>query len=179
MPEDKEFKILIENLSVSYWQFCLNEIMHEKIGGQIYKDFVSFWGTTLLGLESSYMLGLAKFFDKPKELDETISIYYFLDFEQKEIIGKLRKIRNKLLTHIDKKTALTKDTFMKELGLTFSDISTLFDTAIDLVDKIKGKFGIIWDVKKHFREGGEEIKKEFEAWFDVFQKGFINSQPKL
>jgi len=37
MTKSKEFEILVENLLFSYRQLCLNEIMHEKVGG----DFIT------------------------------------------------------------------------------------------------------------------------------------------
>lgn len=178
MDKSKEFEMLIKNLSLAYYQFCLNEIMHEKVAGKIFTDFQLLWTVTLLGLEEAYLLGLAKFFDRPKELDETISIYYFFDFNQNELINKLKMIRNKMIVHLDKKLAL-KTGFLDELRLTKGDIESLFVTAITAVDQIKKNFGVIEDLKLEFELKKAETRHWFNEWFDVFKKEIPHSETEV
>ena len=73
MNKAEDFGILVNNLLFAYRQFCLNRVMHEKVDGEAYKKFAPTWNTLLLSLEEGYLLGLAKVFDKPKELEDTIS----------------------------------------------------------------------------------------------------------
>ena len=146
--------------------------MHEMVKDEIWKKHLFFWNVTLIGLEEAYLLGLSKFFDRPSELDQTISIYYFIDSGKKELVSKLKKTRNKMLVHDDKKTTLNKGTFLQELGLNKSDIISLFELAIELIDEIKGKFGIVTNIKQYFEHEKEKARKDFETWFEVFKKGF-------
>lgn len=142
MNKQKEFEILVKSLALAHHHFSLNQIIHEEIGGKLYADHKFFWNTIQLGLEQSYLLGLAKFFERPKELDETISVYYFFDFGHNDLINKLKKIRNKMISHHDKK--VTNPSFLEDLKMTPEDVKILFNLATEAVEKLKADFGYVW-----------------------------------
>lgn len=168
MKKAKEFDLLVKNLSLAHYHFCLNQIIHEKVGGDVFEQHRFVWTVVLLGLEEAYLLGLAKFFDRPKELDETVSIYYFFDFNQNELIKKLRTIRNKMIVHFDKKLG-TQEGFLNEMRLNGGDIQSLFATAFAALEQIKGNFGVNTDFKIEFELQKEEARHWFEQWFQAFQ----------
>ncbi|MEK7505706.1 MAG: hypothetical protein AAB597_02320 [Patescibacteria group bacterium] len=142
MNKQKEFEILVKSLALAHHHSSLNQIIHEEIGGKLYEDHKVFWDVVQLGLEQSYLLGLAKFFERPKELDETISVYYFFDFGHNDLINRLKKIRNKMISHHDKK--VTESSFLKELRISPDDVKLLFRLATEAVEKLKADFGYIW-----------------------------------
>ena len=170
--KDKSFEVLVENLSLAYNQFCLNRVIHEKVADSFYSDFSYTWNVILWGLEESYFLGLVKIFDKPRN----ISIYRFMDYEFQqhgETITKLREFRNKMLVHLDFKKMLEKDKFIEELNFKSdrSDIESLFNKLIELVDQIKTDFGFSEDLKLRFKQEKDDTRKQFIDWFNIFQKG--------
>jgi len=176
MAKTKEFEILIENLLFSYRQLCLNEIMHEKVGGDFYSKFIPTWNTILLSLEKDYLLGLAKIFEVPQKFKETISIYYFLDYKLSnydELIGRITNIRNKMFAHLDVKKMLLRDEFLKENAININEIKSLFDVAIKIVNQIKENFEFNQDLRQAFDQISKDTRSEFDEWFKIFQKGFI------
>jgi hypothetical protein len=142
MDKQKEFEILVKGLALAHHHFSLNEIIHAEISGKLYEEHQFFWNTIQLGLEQSYLVGLAKFFERPKELDETISVYYFFDFGHNDLINKLKKIRNKMVSHHDKK--ITEVSFLEELKMDREDIRKLFKIATEAVEKLKEDFGYVY-----------------------------------
>lgn len=142
MNKQKEFEILVRSLALAHHHFSLNQIIHKEISGKLYEDHKMFWNVVQLGLEQSYLLGLAKFFERPKELDETISVYYFFDFGHNDLINRLKKIRNKMISHHDKK--VTQSSFLEELRISPDDVKLLFSLATEAVEKLKADFGYVW-----------------------------------
>ena len=178
MTKSKEFEILVENLLFSYRQLCLNEIMHEKVGGDFYNKFIPTWNTILLSLEKDYLLGLAKIFEVPKKFKETISIYYFLDYKLSnydESIERITNLRNKMFAHLDVKKMLVREEFLKENAMNIAEVKSLFDIAIEIVDQIKENFEFNQDLKQISNQIVKDTRSEFEEWFKVFRKGFIMS----
>lgn len=176
MTKTKEFEILVENLLFSYRQLCLNEIMHEKVGGDIYNKFIPTWNTILLSLEKDYLLGLAKIFEVPKKFKETISIYYFLDYKlsnYEELIERITNLRNKMFAHLDVKKMLVREEFLKENAININEVKSLFNIAIEIVNQIKENFESTQDLKQISSQITKDIRNEFDEWFKVFQKGFI------
>lgn len=142
MNKQKEFEILVKSLALAHHHFFLNQIIHEEIRGRLYEDYKVFWDVVQLGLEQSYLLGLSKFFERPRELDETISVYYFFDFGYNDLISRLKKIRNKMISHHDKKAA--ESSFLEELRISPDDVRLLFRLATEAVEKLKADFGYVW-----------------------------------
>lgn len=142
MNKQSEFEILVKSLALAHHHFSLNQIIHREVKGDLYKNNKVLWDVIQLGLEQSYLLGLAKFFERPKELDETISIYYFFDFGHNELLNRLQRIRNKMISHHDKK--ITKPSFLEDLKMDADDVKLLFRLATEAIEKLKADFGYIW-----------------------------------
>lgn len=142
MNKQNEFEILVKGLALAHHHFSLNQIIHQEIKGKSYKDHKIFWDVVQLGLEQSYLLGLAKFFERPRDLNETISVYYFFDFGHNKLLNKLKKIRNKMISHHDKK--ITESSFLKELRMSPDDVKLLFKLATEAIEKLKADFGYVW-----------------------------------
>ena len=155
MNKQKEFEILVKSLALAHHHFSLNQIIHEEVGGKLYQDHKVFWDVVQLGLEQSYLLGLAKFFERPRELDDTISVYYFFDFGHNDLIHRLKKIRNKMISHHDKK--VTEASFLEELRMSSDDVKLLFKLATEAVEKLKTDFGYVW--QDHVTTGFEVDKE--------------------
>jgi len=143
MPKQKEFEILVTSLKLAHHHFSLNEIIHEEVGGEQYKNSEFLWNVIQLGLEQSYLLGLAKFFERSKDQDDTISVYYFsnFDFGHNEIFEKLKRIRNKMISHHDRK--VIESSFLEELKLSKADVRFLFKLATETVERLKAESGYI------------------------------------
>jgi hypothetical protein len=172
MNKHEDFKIFVENFLFAYRQFCLNEVLHEKIDSELYKKYIATWNTILLSLEANYLLGLAKVFDKSGESGQTISIYYFLDNNfavYENLIGKIRKLRNKYFVHLDVKKMRDKEDFLKENQLNRNEIRGLFETIIDVVDKLGKDLTLNEDFKKIFNQTKEETLNESDVWLQPFR----------
>ncbi len=155
MTKQKEFQILVKSLALAHHHFSLNEIIHQEVKGGLYQKYKFLWDVIQLGLEQSYLLGLAKFFERPKELDETISIYYFYDFGYNDLINKLKKVRNKMISHHDKK--VTELSFLKGLKMNKEDVRLLFKLATEAVENLKKDFG--YEYPDHVITGFEVDKE--------------------
>lgn len=173
------FKVFIEDLSIAYREFCLNRVIHEKVGDKFYTLFQSTWDRILVGLQKSYLLGLARLFDKYRleGKDKNISIYFFLDYKfinQNGIINKLKKLRNKMLCHSDLETTLALEKFLDDLSFKEdgSDIESLFRTTIETINEIGSNFAYNQDIKQRFEKEKNDVRDMFSKWFEVFQKGF-------
>ncbi len=148
MEKQKEFEILVKNLAMAHHHFALNQIIHQDIKGNVYKNHEFLWEMVLLGLEQSYLTGLAKFFERPskKHQEDTISAYYFysFDFDRDDLLNQLRKIRNKMISHYDKN--VTETSFLEELRMNPDDVSLLFRMATEAVEKLKEDLGYVWEI---------------------------------
>lgn len=176
--KNKAFEIFIKDLSKAYQEFCLNRIIHKKIGGKFYNNFKSTWNIILVGLEKSYLLGLARLFDKYRleGKDKNISIYFFLDYQfinHNKTIGKLKKLRDKMLCHSDVEKMLELEKFLKKLNFRQDrgDIESLFSTTIETANQIKENFNFTQNLEEQFRQEKEIIIDKFDEWFKVFQGG--------
>ncbi|OGJ05868.1 hypothetical protein A2192_01315 [Candidatus Nomurabacteria bacterium RIFOXYA1_FULL_35_17] len=178
--KSKEFGILIQDLADVYMAFCLNRIMHQEVKDRIYGDHAFIWNPILRSLEKGYLLGLARIFDKqfdrPDEPKNVISIYYFLDYKftkHEETISKIKKVRNKFLAHSDKETLKDLEKFIKDLKFESdrSDIESLFNAIIEVLDEIKINFGFNKNIKNYF----EQLKEDIIIKFDKFLGGFKNN----
>ena len=164
MQKQKEFEILVTGLALAHKHFSLHQIIAQELKNKNHEKDKFLWDVIQLGLEQSYLTGLARFFERPKDLDETISIYYFFDFGHNEIINKLKKIRNKMISHHDKN--LSKSSFLEELRLDNEDVKLLFKIATESVEKLKKDFGYIYN--DHVITGFELdkliLESELKGW---------------
>ena len=173
MNKAEDFGILVNNLLFAYRQFCLNRVMHEKVDGEAYKKFALTWNTLLLSLEAGYLLGLAKVFDKPKELEDTISIYSVLGYKLEkynDVIQRVRLIRNKMLAHTDAKTARKQTPFLEENKISLNDVENLFSIAVELLDQIRDREVYNESTLELLSRTKQETRKEFMGWYETFQE---------
>lgn len=171
--KNEDFEILVNNLLIAYRQFCLNKKIHEEVKTELYEKFRPTWNAILLSLEEGYLLGLAKFFERPSSQNDTISIYQFLDdgfTGHEDVIGKVKTIRDKMLAHIDAPEMRKKDGFLKELGLKRNDIGILFAATIKVVNQLREKFGLSGDLSQRFRQEEADAQNEFLEWFAPFKE---------
>lgn len=161
MEKQKEFELLVSSLALAIHRFYLKQVINEELTEAQYLRNRFFWDTISLSLEQSYLIGLAKFFEKPKEINETISIYYFYDFGKNSLIDKIKKFRNKLIAHHDKN--LIHTSFIEKLKITEEEIKSLFDTGTQLVENLKNEFGYIWEdhTTTGFLVDKEILRKQF------------------
>lgn len=172
MNKVDDFKIFVENFLFTYRQFCLNEFLHEKVDSDLYKKYVATWNTILLSLEADYLLGLAKVFDKAGETGQTISIYYFLDHifdSYGDLIGKIRKLRNKFFAHLDVKKMRDKEDFLKENQMNRTEIHDLFKTINNVVMKLGKEFGLAENFDTMFVQIQKEAREEGDKWLQPFR----------
>lgn len=171
MDKVNDFKIFVENFFFGYRQFCLNEFLHEKVDSDLYKKHIATWNTLLLSLETNYLLVLAKVFDRAVESGQTISIYYFLDYDfssHEILISKIRKLRNKFFVHLDVKKMRDKEEFLKKNHLNRDEIHDLFKTINDVVSRLGTGFGLLEDFKQMFDQTREEMRSEGDKWLQLF-----------
>lgn len=136
--KDKDLDILIDKVLLGYKQFCLNTILHKEVKTEHYHKFKDVWDRILVSLEIGFWLELAKIFEKPnKNFDETLSIYYLPNISfrgYKRKIEKIRKLRNKAISHNDLKTLRNFEKFLAKLGLKRKDAEQLFEKTIEVLD---------------------------------------------
>lgn len=166
MDKTKDFKTLVEHFLFTYQKFCLNKILHKKVDTKLYKKFISTWNIVLRSLEADYMMGLAKFFEQPKDIEKTISIYLFLDYQFKKydkVIIKICNWRNKFFAHLDARASRNSGTFLKENKLNRIEINALFDTAIKVIDQLGNNLKIP-NLKQQFTQTKKEVQNECDRW---------------
>ena len=172
MDKADDFKIFVENFLFTYRQFCLNEFLHEKVDSDLYKKYITTWNTILLSLETDYLMGLAKVFDRSGETGQTISIYYFLDHSftaHENLISKIRKLRNKFFAHLDVKKMRDKEDFLKENQLSRNEIHDLFKTVNGVVAKLGKEFNLTEDFQGTFDQTRVEARNEGDRWLQPFK----------
>src|ERR1035437_1548321 len=163
---EKDFDIFVNKLLSAYQQFCLDEIIHLEVKTNYYRRFKKTWDITLSSLELGYLIELAKIFESQRS-DETITIYYFLDYKFKEYYGtieKLKKLRNKFLAHTDVKTMRDLKKFMDSVKLKRSEIRLLFKKTIEVIDTMKTTFGLTENLVQRFEDEKKSIEEEFKSF---------------
>lgn len=177
MIKDSDFEIFLNDLKFAYQQFCVNVFLHKKVGSTLYNyndKFRYIWDMLLLGSESDYLIGLAKMFERPKELEKTISIYCFLEYPFKDCmqtIDKIMKARNKILAHSDLKVSRKRTEFWaKDVNLNVNETKLLFNKIIDTMNKIKDNYKYNEDIDKTFGEIAVYTSKAVDAWLAPFKK---------
>jgi len=136
--KDKDLDILMGKVLLGYKQFHLNKILHEKVKTRYYHKFEEVWNRILVSLEIGFWSELTKIFEKPsKNFDRTLSIYdlpniSFKGYKRK--IEKIRKLRNKIISHNDLKTLRNLQRFLAKLGLKRDDAEQLFEKTIEVLD---------------------------------------------
>lgn len=174
--KQKEFKIFLKKIEFAYSNFCIWRALQNKKYNLVYDVNKYFWNNVIVSLNNSSITELSKLLEKPNNFcdNENLTIFYLLG-EMVEfditILNKLKKLRNKILGHNDKKTLLDGERFMKELNLTDNDVNCLFQKIIGVLDGIKDKFNNTIDCKRHF----EIIKQSCED--EV--KNFMSEKIKL
>ena len=172
MDKVSDFKIFVENFLFTYRQFCLNEFLHEKVDSDLYKKYIMTWNTILLSLETDYLMGLAKVFDRSGETGQTISVYYFLDHNftaHQDLISKIKKLRNKFFAHLDVRKMRDKEDFLKENQLNRGEISDLFKTINNVVAKLGKEFNLTEDFQEIFSQTRDEARNEGDTWLQPFR----------
>jgi len=184
MNKKKAFKNFIEkDLLVTYSKFCLGQVMHKEIDDKdeykYYSQFLPTWNILLHSLGESYLLGLARLFDRYnfKGKEEVISVYSFLDHDfvkHDRTIRAIKVFRDNVLAHSNW-NFMDNPRPLEEAGLSYGDIESLFSTTAEVLERIKNNFGYNQDLRERFAKEKEEAKKEFMKWYVVFQRGFESS----
>lgn len=115
------------------------------------------------GSARSYLGGLASLLDPKKDSkgNENLSIYTIEGVDLKSYMGtiqRLRKLRDKMLAHNDKKSMLKGDTFINENIL---EIEESFDLLLHLAKIIGGLSKTNMPIDKMKREYLTSIRKHF------------------
>lgn len=174
--KQKEFKVFLKKVEFAYSNYCIWRALQNKKYNSVYNANKYFWNNVIVSLNNSSIAELSKLLEKPNNFDdkENLTIFYLLG-EMVEfssvILNKLKKLRNKILGHNDKKTMLDGERFMKELNLTYDDVDCLFQKTIEILDDIKYKFNNRTDCKKHF----EIIKQSCEDEVENFMGNNIET----
>ena len=183
MNQNKDFKIFVNDFIFTYGEFYLNRILHKKIGTKLYHKFKLMWDIILIGLEKSYIIGLARAVERPRQLEETISIYSFFDYKLKkheETVFKIRNWRNKAFAHLDAKQMREKLSFLKANKLTPAEIKKLFDTIVDVIEKLNLEFRFYKkDIRKVFNEVEKNIEKKCKIWLAEIKKSSEKAIKKI
>ena len=162
--ERKVINLFIANTDLAYRQFCVWRKLQDERYNPIYKKNGIFWDAVLKGLLVNTLSFLAKSFEKKNDrFDDVLSIYYLCDLKLAdcdETVGKLKKLRNKVLMHNDIKKAMDLEKFFKEVGLKYEDIEYLFGKLRNVFDDYPQN---ITDFKSFF----QQIRKNSEK--DVFE----------
>lgn len=166
------FRIFLKKLDLAYSEFCIWRELQNRKYNQIFNKNKCYWTTILSSLYGSFSADLAKLTEKPTSWrDDTISIFSLLieselsDYD--ETLEKIGKLRNKVLMHIDKKTYLSLNDFMKTLNLKYGDIEDIFAKLIDILDKIKCEFHNSTSCKEYFSKLEESCKTDVKELMNI------------
>lgn len=174
------FKEFIQRLVTAYsefytWKFLRNSIKNNNISSKN----INFFNTTIISLAFSSTFELAKITETKNIIDEKgnipISIFYLMeyilsDYNEREIIKKLQSFRNKVLAHIDLKTFLDLDNYLKELNLKYGEIEILFEKVISTANSIKGIFFYPQGLIKHFQSIKELCEEDVRVLIECLDK---------
>ncbi len=180
---NQEFQVLVDNIRYTYWQFCFNRIGHKEIEGRVYKNeidgdknFKLIWDMILVSFLNSYLLGLAKIFDRKSYGDKnTLSIFHFIkkskfNKDDRATIRKVKQARNEIIAHLEATKVMEGKNRLEHFGLDgqAKDIESLFTNTFNLVNNIEENFSY-----KHKIDPVKEkayIQKEFDKWFKIFKE---------
>ncbi len=154
MKKQKEFELLVKGLALATHHFSLHQVIREEVSESLYGRHKFLLDTIQLGLEQSYLIGLAKFFERPQnpeDLKRTVSIYHFHDFDldsdfsfgKNAAAEKIKKFRNKVIGHYDRR--IIHASFIDGLKVEESETAELFEVAAQAVEKLKQDLGYEWD----------------------------------
>lgn len=140
------------NISNIYNAFYLWKNLQKAEHNETYNRNKYFWGITLSSLQLSWLLGIAKLFERSREEQEVISIPFLLKFisegEEKEkikeeienqrpVLENLWKWRCKILAHQDKVVAENIKDFYKEYPIKGGQVENLLISIKDILGMIK------------------------------------------
>lgn len=157
IKEQKIFDEFIKNLDLAFMQFYVWKSLRNQAFNTVYSKDRLFWVSIEDSLLNSFSVGLAKLVEKKGRPDrDVLSIFYLIEKSEfknsDETIEKMQKLRNKFLVHNDIATCLNVETFLSDLGLKFKDMEKLFNEIIDVLEKIKHKFGDSTDLRNRYKE---------------------------
>lgn len=176
----KIFDEFIQRLETAYRAFYTWKALREALKNDENMKFynttdIRFFNTTIVSLAFSSTFELAKITETKNTIDEKgnipISIFYLMeyqlsDYDVRETVRKLQLFRNKVLAHIDLKTYLDLDKFLKELNLKYEEIETLFKKILLTANSIKDIFFFSVNLIDYF----ESIKSSCEEDVDFLKE---------
>jgi|SRR3989344_2090289 len=176
----EEFKILVGFLRYTYQQICFNKIGHEKISGQPWKNFKYIWTSILVSLRHYYLINLAKIFDKESYIvkgEEKVNLSIFRAIPEDkfnkdywETITNIKRIRNKMLAHLDSEAVLQGRGREEDYGLDFKGrkIESLIGKTFELLNQAGESFGCTDELNQEREK--RYVQDKFNEWYKVFNK---------
>ena len=140
---DKDFDKLVEKLHYAYRAYCLNK----ELSGKVKKlpGVSSFWFLIKQSLMTSFLIEVAKIFEKQKEGEKSLTIYYVLDIkfrDHQKTIDNLRVFRNKWLVHNDLAFLRNLGKKLEELKLDPKKVADLCKRTYKVLEEIKMDYRI-------------------------------------
>ncbi|MDD5573495.1 MAG: hypothetical protein PHQ71_06960 [Candidatus Hydrothermia bacterium] len=152
-----DFDILIGKLHYAYKMYCLNKELSGK--SKKLPGIPAFWFLIKQSLMASFLVEVAKIFEKQKE--ESLTIYYVTDIKfrnHQKTIDNLRIFRNKWLVHNDLAFLYNLDKKLKELKLTPEKVADLCKRTYEVLEEIKVNYRINSLGDMTSRDAEEEAK---------------------
>ncbi|MDD5146078.1 MAG: hypothetical protein PHF44_04530 [Candidatus Pacebacteria bacterium] len=161
----KIFEEFIQRLETAYREFYTWKALRDALKSDENIRFLittdlQLFNTIIVSLAFSSTFELAKITETKNIIDEegntSISIFYLMeynlsDYDIRETVRKLRKFRNKVLGHIDLKTFLDLDNFLRELDLKYEEIEILFEKVVLTANSIRSIFFFQVDLIGYFQ----------------------------
>ena len=161
----KIFEEFMQRLETAYREFYTWKALGEALKNNENIHFldttdIRLFNTIIVSLAFSSTFELAKITETKNIIDEKgdtpISIFYLMeytlsDYNERETIKKLKSFRNKVLAHIDLKTFLDLDKYLKELDLKYREIEILFEKVIIAANLIRSIFFFPIDLIGYFQ----------------------------
>ena len=179
---ERNVRKVTDYISSVFNDFYVWKSLQKKEYNEIYKENTYFWNATLPSLQFSYLMGLAKLFDKRKQKD-VLSIYYLIDLIQekneknkiKEEIHKYQSSiknlviwRNKILAHCSVFFAHNSRKLFERFpikGEELENLMNLLEKVLGTIDSARTKIGQRYDfriIKEGSQRDAENIIKKIK-----------------
>jgi hypothetical protein len=168
--KQKIFTIFIAQLANTYRNFCVWKFLQKEEYNATYSRNNFFWGAVLDSGLTAFSIELSKLVEK-SEKNSNLSIFMLLQEELNDIddvLGKIRKVRNKNWAHFDLNTMLDQKSFYSELNLKWVEVEKVFLKLFEIVNRIKGLF--VEKNATNYLEYFHDIEKKCENDVDIFMK---------
>jgi len=164
MLRPEQFKNLLADLLYTHRLLLLHGNLHKRVTTEAYNRNTETWNLLLLSLESGIVLGLQKILEKDDYFGRE-----FLTPELNDFAKKTKKIRDKLIAHIDLAVVRDKEAFLRENQSTGSEVIKMITALKNRAIKYQVAYNVDINVHNLFVEATRHSMTDLDIWLKSFK----------